>query len=61
MTDLKTARERMNKVVHDTGLAKDQKEYIRDNTQAGLETTQSVMDAADKYYDTLKPIVSRCR
>jgi len=56
MADLKIARERMDKVVHDTGLAKDQKEYIRDNTQADLETTQSAMDAANKYYDTLKPM-----
>ena len=34
MADLKMVMERMAKVVHDTGLAKDQKEYIRDNTQA---------------------------
>ena len=34
MADLKTARERMDKVVYNTGLAKDQKEYIRGNTQA---------------------------
>ena len=34
MADLKTVMERMDKVVHDTGSAKDQKEYIRDNTQA---------------------------
>ena len=104
MADLKTVMERMDKVVHDTGLAKDQKEYIRDNTQAqrvipggypsqiftlwmdvfrrfrachtqavilmfdgvlplflffnkaDLQTTQSAMDAASKYSDTLKPI-----
>jgi len=48
--------ERIDKVVHDTGLAKDQKEKIRDNTQADLQTTQSAMDAASKYSDTLKPI-----
>ena len=34
MADLKTSRERMDKVVYDTGLAKDQKQYIRGNTQA---------------------------
>ena len=104
MADLKTVMERMDKVVHDTGLAKDQKEKIRDNTQAqrvipggfpsqiftlwmdvfrrfrachthkllswclivsyhfpffnkaDLQTTQSAMDAASKYSDTLKPV-----
>jgi len=56
MENLKRAREIMEKVAHDTGLARDQKEHTRDNTEADLQSTQSVMDAATKYHDTLNPL-----
>ena len=42
MADLMASRESMDTVVHDTGSAKDHKEYMRDNTQAQLVIQGSV-------------------
>jgi len=42
MADLMAARGSMDTVVHDTGSAKDRKEYMRDNTQAQLLIQGSV-------------------